>query len=70
MKELPATLILRPFDFNTLAVYAFELASDEQLREAAAPALTIVAAGLIPVALLSLAISRARPGRAQAVMRL
>ena len=42
MKELPATLILRPFDFNTLAVYAFELASDEQLREAAAPALTIV----------------------------
>ncbi len=67
MKELPATLILRPFDFNTLAVHAFELASDEQLREAAAPALAIVAAGLIPVALLSLAISRARPGRAQTV---
>ena len=66
MKELPATLILRPFDFNTLAVHAFELASDEQLREASAPALAIVAAGLIPVALLSLAISRARPGRAQA----
>jgi len=69
MKELPATLILRPFDFNTLAVYAFELSSDEQLREAAAPALTIVAAGLIPVALLSLAISRARPGWAQAAVR-
>ena len=69
MKELPATLILRPFDFNTLAVHAFELASDEQLRAAAAPALAIVAAGLIPVALLSLAISRARPGRAQAEVR-
>ena len=69
MKELPATLILRPFDFNTLAVYAFELASDEQLREAASPALTIVAAGLIPVALLSFAISHARPGRAQAAVR-
>jgi iron(III) transport system permease protein len=65
MKELPATLILRPFDFNTLAVHAFELASDEQLRAAAAPALAIVAAGLVPVALLSLAIARARPGRAQ-----
>lgn len=65
MKELPATLILRPFDFNTLAVRAFELASDEQLRAAAAPALAIVAAGLVPVALLSIAISRARPGRAQ-----
>jgi iron(III) transport system permease protein len=65
MKELPATLILRPFDFNTLAVRAFELASDEQLRAAAAPALAIVAAGLVPVALLSVAISRARPGRAQ-----
>jgi iron(III) transport system permease protein len=65
MKELPATLILRPFDFNTLAVRAFELASDEQMRAAAAPALAIVGAGLIPVALLSLAISRARPGHAQ-----
>jgi iron(III) transport system permease protein len=48
-----------------LAVRAFELASDEQLRAAAAPALAIVAAGLVPVALLSVAISRARPGRAQ-----
>ena len=66
MKELPVTLILRPFDFNTLAVRAFELASDEQLRAAAAPALAIVAAGLVPVVLLSLTISRARPGRAQA----
>ncbi|MFW5909251.1 MAG: ABC transporter permease [Thiohalospira sp.] len=60
LKELPATLVLRPFDFNTLAVRAFELASDERLREAAPPALTIVAAGLIPVILLSRSITRAR----------
>lgn len=62
MKELPATLILRPFDFNTLAVRAYELASDEQLREAAVPALFIMLVGLIPVALISRAIARARPG--------
>ncbi|MFO8154874.1 MAG: ABC transporter permease [Pseudomonadota bacterium] len=60
LKELPATLVLRPFDFNTLAVRAFELASDERLRAAAPPALTIVLAGLVPVILLSRAISRAR----------
>ncbi|MFQ5534761.1 MAG: ABC transporter permease [Sphingomonadales bacterium] len=63
MKELPATLILRPFNFNTLAVRAYELASDEQLAEAAGPALAILAAGIIPVVLLSRAIARARPGR-------
>jgi iron(III) transport system permease protein len=62
MKELPATLIMRPFDFDTLAVKAFELASDERLAEAALPALAIVAVGIIPVILLSRAISRARPG--------
>ncbi len=62
MKELPATLILRPFNFDTLAIQAFERASDEQLAAAATPALTIVAVGLVPVILLSLAISRARPG--------
>lgn len=60
LKELPATLVLRPFDFNTLAVRAFELASDERLREAALPALAIVAAGLIPVILVSRSITRAR----------
>ena len=58
LKELPATLMLRPFDFNTLAVRAFELASDEQLIEAAPPSLMIVAVGLIPVLLLNRAISR------------
>ncbi|MBN2871919.1 MAG: iron ABC transporter permease [Halothiobacillaceae bacterium] len=60
LKELPATLVLRPFDFNTLAVRAFELASDERLREAALPALAIVATGLIPVVLVSRSITRAR----------
>ncbi|MCL7745297.1 iron ABC transporter permease [Guyparkeria hydrothermalis] len=60
LKELPATLVLRPFDFNTLAVRAFELASDERLRDAALPALAIVAAGLIPVILVSRSITRAR----------
>jgi iron(III) transport system permease protein len=59
MKELPATLVLRPFNFDTLAVIAFQMASDERLGEAALPALTIVAAGALPVALLSRAITRA-----------
>ena len=49
LKELPATLILRPFNFNTLAVRAFELASDERLMEAALPALAIVGVGILPV---------------------
>lgn len=62
MKELPATLILRPFDFNTLAVRAYELASDELLAESASAALAIVAVGIVPVILLSRAITRARPG--------
>ncbi len=53
MKELPATLVLRPFNFNTLAVRAYELASDERLSDAALPSLAIVLAGLLPVILLS-----------------
>ena len=60
MKELPATLILRPFNFNTLAVRAYELAADERLVDAATPALTIVAAGIVPVLALSFAIARSR----------
>lgn len=60
MKELPATLIMRPFNFNTLAVRAYELASDERLAEAAGPALAIVVAGLLPVILLSRSITRSR----------
>jgi iron(III) transport system permease protein len=59
MKELPATLVLRPFNFDTLAVVAYQMASDERLGQAALPALTIVAAGIVPVVLLSRAISRA-----------
>jgi iron(III) transport system permease protein len=53
MKELPATLIVRPFNFDTLAVRVYNLASDERLAEAAAPALAIVVVGLLPVLLLS-----------------
>ncbi len=60
MKELPATLILRPFDFNTLAVRAYELASDERLADSSTAALAIVAAGLLPVVVLSVSIARSR----------
>lgn len=62
LKELPATLILRPFNFNTLAVRAYELASDERLADAGLSALMIVCVGLIPVLLLSRAISQGRTG--------
>ena len=62
MKELPMTLLLRPFNFHTLATRVYEYAADELLEEAALPALAIVAAGIGPVVLLSLAIRRARPG--------
>ena len=62
LKELPATLILRPFNFNTLAVRAHELAADERLADAATPALMIVLVGILPVILLSKAISHSRAG--------
>lgn len=58
LKELPATLILRPFNFNTLAVRAYELASDERLADASSAALSIVIAGIIPVILLSRSINK------------
>lgn len=61
LKELPATLIIRPFNFDTLAVRVYLLASDERLSEAATAALTIVAVGILPVVVLSLAIRRSRP---------
>lgn len=60
MKELPATLIVRPFNFDTLAVRVYRLASDERLAEAAIPALAIVLAGLIPIALLTWQIQQTR----------
>jgi iron(III) transport system permease protein len=62
LKELPATLILRPFNFNTLAVRAFELASDEMLAASSLAALAIILAGLVPVIMLSRSIRRSRPG--------
>jgi len=58
MKELPATLIMRPFNFDTLAVQAFRLASDERLEGAAVPSLVIAAIGLIPVVLLCRRVGR------------
>ena len=58
MKELPATLIVRPFDFDTLAVRVYNLASDERLAEASTSALLIVLAGLLPVAALTRAMRR------------
>jgi iron(III) transport system permease protein len=60
MKELPATFMMRPFNFDTLAVHAYNLASDERLSELAAPALTIVAVGVVPLVLLSRSLVRAR----------
>lgn len=58
MKELPATLIVRPFNFDTLAIRTFRLASDGRLEEAATSALMIVAVGIIPVIVLSRALNR------------
>ena len=60
MKELPATLIIRPFNFDTLAVRVYNLAADERLAEASGSALAIVVVGIIPVILLSLRISKSR----------
>jgi iron(III) transport system permease protein len=58
LKELSATIIMRPFNFDTLAVRVFQYASDERLAEASAPALAILLLGLVPVALMSWQISR------------
>ena len=49
MKELPATFVMRPFNFDTLAVQAYNLASDERLAEASTASLAIVAVGLLPI---------------------
>ena len=53
MKEIPITLALRPFNFDTLASTAYQLAKDERLAEAAVPALVIVAVGLLPLLFIS-----------------
>lgn len=60
MKELPATLVMRPFNFDTLATQAYTLASDERLSEASTAALAIVAVGLLPLIALSRQISASR----------
>ena len=58
MKELPATLVMRPFNFDTLAVQTYNLAMDERLAEASTAALVIVLVGLIPLIMASRAITR------------
>jgi iron(III) transport system permease protein len=63
IKELPATLIVRPFNFDTLAVRVYRLASDERLVEASGGALAIVLVGILPVIVLSTAIARSRDRR-------
>jgi len=62
LKELPATLIVRPFGLDTLAVRVYQLASDERLAQASTGAVAIVAVSLVPVAILSWMVARARPG--------
>ncbi|MFM1948257.1 MAG: putative 2-aminoethylphosphonate transport system permease protein PhnU [Pseudomonadota bacterium] len=64
MKELPATLVLRPFNTDTLAVMAYQLARDERLGEAALPSLALVCVGLLPVILLSRAMRKKPPTKA------
>ncbi len=63
MKELPATLVLRPFNNDTLAVVAYQLAKDERLAEAALPCLALVAVGLVPVVMLSRTLRAKGAGR-------
>jgi iron(III) transport system permease protein len=62
MKELPATLLLRPFNFETLATHVYSYAGLEQFEQAALGALTIVAIGLVPVLLLHRAVAEGRAG--------
>lgn len=64
LKELPATMILRPFNFDTLAVLADRYAGDERLAQAAWPALLIVLVAALPTAILSRQVMRSRPGSA------
>lgn len=60
MKELPATLILRPFNYDTLATFVYQYASDQRLEQCALAALLIVAVGIVPVILLSRSIASSR----------
>ena len=58
MKELPMTLLLRPFNFETLPTYVYQFAKDELLEEAALPALIIVAVGILPVVMMNAVLSK------------
>jgi iron(III) transport system permease protein len=60
MKELPATLVIRPFNFDTLAIRVYQYASDERLIDASAPALAIILVGIIPVIFLTWRITHSR----------
>ena len=60
MKELPATFAMRPFNFDTLAIEAYNLTKDERLAEAAIPSLLIVAVGLLPLIIISRRMTRER----------
>ncbi|MDB2391168.1 iron ABC transporter permease [Alphaproteobacteria bacterium] len=60
MKELPMTLLLRPFNFETLATFTYQFAKDEMLEQAALPALMIVIAGLVPVAFMNMMLKHSR----------
>ena len=62
LKELPATLILRPFNYDTLATYVYQYASDEMLETSALAAMLIVLVGIVPVILLSRTITSTRQG--------
>jgi len=64
MKELPATLVMRPFNLDTLATQTYNLAADERLAEASTAALMIVLVGLVPVIVLSAQIARQRRHKA------
>jgi iron(III) transport system permease protein len=63
MKELPATFAMRPFNFDTLAVEAYNLAKDERIAEAAVPSLLMIAIALVPLTFLSRQIARSSLNR-------
>ena len=60
VKELPATLILRPFNFDTLAVSTYIYAAEERMRDAAAPSIAIIIVGLIPIIIITRMIRSSR----------
>jgi iron(III) transport system permease protein len=67
MKERPATLVLRPFNFDTLATHVYQYASDELIGEAALGSLLIVLVGLVPVILLTVSIDRSQELKAAGI---